>query len=97
MTNGEAFKQMFGKDIEDLICKGTTGVYEWADSAAFIIHDDEGKPKKMTRSERLEERYSDPFYIASTQNELAIMNVTLARFLDLLEERWKIEDDSEEN
>ena len=96
MTNGEAFKQLFGLDIEDLVCKGPTGIYEWSDSAAFIISDDE-KVKRKSRTDEIHEQRNDLYYISSTQNELAIMNNTLARFLDLLEERWKNEDDNEEN
>lgn len=96
MTNGEAFKQLFGLDIEDLVCKGPVGIYEWSDSAAFIISDDE-KVKRKSRIDEIHEQRNDLYYISSTQNELAIMNNTLARFLDLLEERWKIEDDNEEN
>lgn len=95
MTNGEAFKQLFGMDIEDLVCKGPTGIYEWSDSAAFIISDE--STKRKSRTEEIHEQRNDLYYISSTQNELAIMNNTLAKFLDLLEERWKIEDDSEED
>ena len=66
-------------------------IREWADSGCHIILD-EDKPcqkKQPSRYEQLLDKYDDPFYIASTQSELAIMNVTLAKFLDLLEERWK--------
>ena len=96
MTNGEVFEQLFGIDIEDLVCKESACIHEWVNSAAFVISDDK-KVKRKSRTDEIHEQRNDLYYISSTQNELAIMNNTLARFLDLLEERWKIEDDSEEN
>ena len=101
MTNGEVFKKIFGMDIEEFIKKYlllkrmdifiSPDIREWADSGCHIILD-EDKPcqeRQPSRYEQLLERYDDPFYVASTQTELSIMNVTLAKFLDLLEERWK--------
>lgn len=78
-------------NTETMEVKLSPNIREWADSGCHIILD-EDKPcqeRQPSRYERLLDKYDDPFYIASTQNELAIMNVTLAKFLDLLEERWK--------
>lgn len=113
MTNSEVFKKIFGMDIEEFMLKYSNATWyadtmeiklspdirEWADSGCHIILD-EDKPRQErqpSRHEQLSDKYDDPFYIASTQSELAIMNVTLAKFLDLLEERWKDEDDNEKN